>query len=117
MWSCPRKPGRSRSCSSPPCSPDSAKASPSAARWAEINAIAPPDHKAEVLSAIYVVIYTGVALPIIGVGVLAVGVGLLTAVQIFAWIVAAIALLGMVIQRVDTRRPNRLQPAPERSRA
>lgn len=78
---------------------------------AEVNAIAPADRKAEVLSAAYVVIYLGVALPIIGVGFLALATGLLGAVQIFAYIVAAAAVAGLIVQLVDRRRPDRLAPA------
>jgi hypothetical protein len=77
---------------------------------AEINAIAPADRKAELLSAAYVVIYLGVALPIVGVGFLALPIGLLAAVQIFACIVAAAAAVGLIVQLVDWRRPGRLDP-------
>ena len=75
---------------------------------AEINAIAPADRRAEVVSGFYVVIYIGVAIPIIGVGVLALATGLLPAVQIFAVAVIAACLVGLTVQRLDARRPDRL---------
>jgi MFS family permease len=59
----------------------------------EINRIAPKDRHADVLSSFYVVIYLGVGIPVIGVGFLATGTGLLTAVQLFAAVVAALCLL------------------------
>lgn len=61
------------------------------------------------------VIYLGVALPVIGVGFIALATGLLVAVQIFAYLVGAACLAGLIAQRVDARRSGRLAPATERS--
>jgi MFS family permease len=84
------------------------------ASLAEVNAVAPTDRRGDIMSSYYVVIYIGVALPVIGVGLIALGPGLLVAVQIFAVIVAAAAIAGLVAQRVDARRPDRLSPAQPR---
>lgn len=62
----------------------------------EINRVAPKDRHADVLSSFYVVIYLGVGVPVIGVGFLATVTGLLTAVQLFAAVVAALCLLDML---------------------
>ncbi|MFD0392710.1 hypothetical protein ACFQ3Z_07755 [Streptomyces nogalater] len=59
----------------------------------EINRVAPKERHADVLSSFYVVIYLGVGVPVIGVGFLATVTGLLTAVQLFAAVVAALCLL------------------------
>ncbi|WP_335941536.1 MFS transporter [Streptomyces sp. PTD5-9] len=59
----------------------------------EINRLAPKDRHADVLSSFYVVIYLGVGVPVIGVGFLATSTGLLTAVQLFAAVVAVLCLL------------------------
>lgn len=71
----------------------------------EINRVAPKDRHADVLSSFYVVIYLGVGVPVIGVGLLATATGLLTAVQIFAAVVAALCLLDMLAL---ARKPRQL---------
>ena len=58
------------------------------------------------LSSFYVVIYLGVGLPVIGVGVLATTVGLLRAVQYFA-AAALLCLLTLIL----LTRPRRAIPA------
>lgn len=60
-----------------------------------INHRAPADRHADVLSSFYVIIYLGVGLPVIGVGFLATAVGLLTAVQWFGCVVAALCIIVM----------------------
>ncbi|MFF9671180.1 MFS transporter [Streptomyces eurythermus] len=58
----------------------------------EINRAAPQGRHADVLSSFYVVVYLGVGVPVIGVGLLATTTGLLTAVQVFAALVSALCL-------------------------
>lgn len=58
-----------------------------------VNHAAPDAGRAEVLSSFYVIVYTGVGLPVLGVGILATTVSLTTAVSWFAGIVAALCLL------------------------
>lgn len=61
----------------------------------EINRIAPPDRRADVLSSFYVVTYLGTGLPVIGVGFLATALGLLPAVRIFAVIAGILCLTAL----------------------
>jgi MFS family permease len=58
----------------------------------DLNRIAPDEQRAEVSAAFYVCIYLGVALPVIGIGVLAVLTTLYTAVTTFAVVTGAAAL-------------------------
>jgi MFS family permease len=63
----------------------------------DINAAAPPDRHAEVLSGFYVVTYLGTGIPVLGVGFLSTVIGLLSAVEWFsagAAVAGAIVLLG-----------------------
>jgi MFS family permease len=73
---------------------------------AAVNQAAPEGRRADVLSSFYVVIYLGVGLPVIGVGVLATTVGLLRAVQYFA-AAALLCLLTLIL----LTRPRRAIPA------
>lgn len=57
-----------------------------------VNAAAPPERRADVLSSFYVIVYLGVGLPVIGIGFLATSVGLLRSVQYFALAVATLCL-------------------------
>ncbi|MFG2928175.1 MFS transporter [Streptomyces achromogenes] len=59
----------------------------------EINRAAPQGRHADVLSSFYVVVYLGVGVPVIGVGLLATTTGLLPAVRLFAALVSALCLL------------------------
>jgi MFS family permease len=68
------------------------------AAMTEINHIAPPDRRGEVLSSFYVVTYLGTGLPVIGVGFLATAIGLLSAVQWFAGVVAAGCVVALTLQ-------------------
>ncbi|WP_246155368.1 MFS transporter [Saccharopolyspora hirsuta] len=64
-----------------------------------INHAAPADRRAEVLSSFYVVVYSGVGLPVIGVGLLATSIGLVPAVRAFAAVVAALCLIVLLALR------------------
>lgn len=59
-----------------------------------VNALAPPGQHAEVISSFYVVLYAGVGLPVLGLGILATSTGLLPAV---AWFAASVAVLCLVV--------------------
>ncbi|MDA3642904.1 MFS transporter [Saccharopolyspora indica] len=61
-----------------------------------VNDNAPSSSHAEVLSSFYVIVYTGVGLPVLGVGVLATALSLTAAVSWFAAIVAVSCLLVLV---------------------
>jgi MFS family permease len=69
-----------------------------------INNSAPAGRHAEVLATFYVIVYLGVGLPTVGVGLLATAAGLLTAVQSFAWAVAVLCLLVLLVRTGRTRR-------------
>ncbi len=72
-----------------------------------VNAVAPPERRADVLSSFYVIVYLGVGLPVIGVGLLATTTGLLRAVQYFALAVALCCLaLAAVLTRHTRQRSN-----------
>lgn len=68
----------------------------------EVNEVAPPDRRADVLSSFYVVTYLGTGLPVIGVGFLATALGLLPAVRIFA-IIAGTTCLVTLATRIRAR--------------
>jgi hypothetical protein len=59
---------------------------------AELDAIAPEDRRGEVTAAFATCIYLGVALPVIGVGLLGLSLSLFAAVAIDAVVVGAVAL-------------------------
>jgi MFS family permease len=61
-----------------------------------INHAAPPDRRADVLSSFFVILYLGVGVPVVGVGFAATQVGLLTAVQYFAWGAAVLCVAVLV---------------------
>jgi MFS family permease len=75
----------------------------------DVNTIAPPDRKGDVVATFYVVIYLATALPVIGVGVLANSMGLLDAVRIFTIVIAAICLAGLVALTAEARRSGRVE--------
>jgi hypothetical protein len=58
----------------------------------DLTRIAPSGQRAEVSAAFYVCIYLGVALPVIGIGILAVLTTLFTAVTTFAVVTGTAAL-------------------------
>lgn len=80
----------------------------------EISQAAPPGRHADVLSSFYVVTYLGTGLPVIGVGFLAVAVGLLPAVRIFAAITGALCL---AVLATGIRARNRAVTHPARTPA
>jgi MFS family permease len=57
-----------------------------------VNEIAPPDRRAEVLSAYFICCFIGNALPVIGVGIITVTVGALAASMTFAVMIALFAI-------------------------
>ncbi|MFE2996651.1 MFS transporter [Nocardia sp. NPDC059246] len=70
-----------------------------------INAAAPADRHADVLSTYFVMAYCGSGGPVIGVGLLAGATGLLAAVQIFAAVVAVLCVVRLVARvAVEARR-------------
>jgi MFS family permease len=71
----------------------------------DISQIAPEEHKGDTVASYYVVVYTGTALPVIGVGALAGAVSLPTAVQVFAYVVIAICLAGLTALIAKLRDP------------
>ncbi|MEY9863180.1 MFS family permease [Catenulispora sp. GAS73] len=62
-----------------------------------INSVAPADRRADVLSSFFVILYLGVGVPVVGVGFVATRVGLLTAVQYFAWGTAVLCVVVLVV--------------------
>jgi MFS family permease len=75
----------------------------------QVQAIAPEQHKANVMSMFYVVTYVGTGLPVIGVGFLATRISLLSAVEIFAVTLAGLCALAVVVL---PRRHPRVLAAP-----
>ncbi|WP_433174696.1 MFS transporter [Actinoallomurus sp. CA-150999] len=71
-----------------------------------VNNAAPAERRAEVMAGFFVVIYLGVGVPVIGVGLLATATGLLTAVQDFAYVAAALCLTVLAAPYL-VRRPAR----------
>jgi MFS family permease len=71
---------------------------------ADVNDIAPEDRKGDIVASFYVVTYIGTAIPVIGVGVIAVAIGLLPAVQGFAYAAIAVSLLAIAAHIVEHRR-------------
>lgn len=68
-----------------------------------VNNNAPSNSHAEVLSSFYVIVYTGVGLPVLGVGILATALSLTAAVSWFAGVVAVLCLLVLVALRRGNR--------------
>lgn len=67
----------------------------------------PAARRGDVLSSYYVLVYLGLAVPIIGIGVVALAVGQLAAVQLFAAIIIAACLAGVAAHQLDARRASR----------
>ena len=80
----------------------------------EINAVAPPERHAEVLSSFYVVTYLGTGIPVLGVGFLATAIGLLSAVE---WFSAGVAAAAIVLLGALLRQPSRTPSAQVRPEA
>ncbi|MFG2921607.1 MFS transporter [Streptomyces sp. NPDC048305] len=62
------------------------------AALAQVANASPPDHRAAVVSTLFVVAYTGISLPVIGVGVLSVHIGLQDAGLVFIACMAALVV-------------------------
>ncbi|HET6503740.1 MAG TPA: MFS transporter [Amycolatopsis sp.] len=82
-----------------------------------VNALAPAETHASVASAFYVVTYLGGGGPVIVVGLLAIPLGLVLAVQSAALAVAAVCLVTLVVLLRHDRarhpeRPRRMPPVP-----
>jgi Na+/melibiose symporter-like transporter len=78
----------------------------------DIGEIAPQERKGDIVASYYVVIYIGTALPAIGVGAVAQAAGLPTAVEIFAGIVIAVCITGLLGLIRETH--NREESTPDR---
>jgi MFS family permease len=72
----------------------------------ELNEIAPPDQRAAVNAAFYTCVYLGVALPVIGAGVLAAATSLFMGMAVFAGVIgtAALALAGWHLRHRGAER-------------
>jgi MFS family permease len=77
----------------------------------ELNRIAPPERRGEINAALYTSIYLGIALPVIGVGVLADLTTLTTAVIVFSFVTGAAAVAVALWHVSSGRRP---MPGPLR---
>jgi predicted MFS family arabinose efflux permease len=62
-----------------------------------VTARAPAEQRGDVASSFFVVMYVAIALPVIGVGILAQAIGLRPAGLIFAGAVAAVAIVVLVL--------------------
>jgi sugar phosphate permease len=71
----------------------------------DLNRIAPPERRGEINAALYTCIYLGVALPVIGVGVLADLTTLTTAVVVFAFVTGSAAVSVAAWHIVAGREP------------
>ncbi|HEY8729719.1 MAG TPA: MFS transporter [Acidothermaceae bacterium] len=71
-----------------------------------LNTIAPPDRRGEVLSTFFVVAYIGITLPVVGTGLLLTTTTLLTAIVTLAAVLTTLAAIAAVILvRLPTIRP------------
>ncbi|UNC15929.1 MFS transporter [Acidiphilium multivorum] len=70
----------------------------------EINRLAPPDRHAETVSSFYVIVYLGVGVPVIGVGLLSTIAGSLAAVQIFTAFIVPLSLIALSLLVMSRRR-------------
>ena len=81
---------------------------------AAVSTAAPPEQRGEVLSGYYVTVYLGLAVPVIGIGVVALGLGQLVAAQVFAGIIILACLGGIAAHQLDAHHH---LPAPQREPA
>lgn len=63
-----------------------------------VNELAPPDRRAEVLASYLIASYVGNALPVVGVGLVALAVSAPVAHMVFAGVLVAIAVVAFIIQ-------------------
>lgn len=82
-----------------------------------VNGLSPPSQRGAVTAALYVVIYTGVAFPVIGVGALATETGLLPAVRAFAFLAGSACLVSLTAQALKRRRPTTGYPLQNKEKA
>ncbi len=75
----------------------------------QVNAVAPDDRKGDIVASYYLVVYLGTALPVVGVGVLALSTGLLTAVQVFGYVIGAACVIHLCLLAAEIRS-HRLSP-------
>lgn len=71
---------------------------------AEINRIAPEGRKGAVMASYYLGVYAGTAIPVIGIGVGALWVGLGSAVRGFAVVTGVLCLLNLILVAAGRRR-------------
>lgn len=78
-----------------------------------LTRIAPPEQRAEISAAFYVCVYTGVAGPVIGIGILAAAISLYTAVSVFAAVTGVVALVvaGWHLRHRDADEGASAEPA------
>ncbi|MGB9281546.1 MAG: MFS transporter [Pseudonocardiaceae bacterium] len=62
-----------------------------------VTGAAPPDKRGEITSAYFVMLYIGIAIPVIGEGAAATAFGLITAGMVFAALVAILAAVALVL--------------------
>jgi len=77
----------------------------------DLNRIAPPERRGEINAALYTCIYLGVALPVIGVGVLADLTTLTTAVVVFAFVTGT-AAVSVALWHLAAGRPTAAASLP-----
>lgn len=74
---------------------------------AEITAQSPPELRARTVTSFFVVVYVGISLPVVAVGVASISVGLRRAAEVFSVAVLVLALVALVLQLVVDRRAAR----------
>lgn len=62
-----------------------------------VNEVVPESRRGDVVSSLYVIIYTGVGLPVIGIGFIAEWIGLYGAIFIFACFIAVLVILMAIL--------------------
>jgi len=78
----------------------------------QLNAVIPPEHRASVMSAFYVVAYASLSLPAIIAGFVVTHLGLDSTFETFGSVVAGIALIAAI--EAWRTRPSRPAPEPNR---
>jgi MFS family permease len=77
-----------------------------------VNQIAPEDRRAEVVSTYFVVGFTGNAVPVVGLGIIAGFANLVVASAAFAVMIAAFAVIGLIVEAPGKRSGKRSSPRP-----
>lgn len=81
----------------------------------QLNRIAPPERRAEINAALYTCIYLGVALPVIGTGIIASIATLFVGIATFSGVVGVTVLIvaaRQLVHECDTPGPGRSTPTP-----